>query len=312
MQNGSSTSDENEFQPDEPLRSIIGLFPTDRKAHEAGLAVLAAGSAYWVFPYEGQYALVVRSSEAERLETEVNIYRLRNRFWPAVSPELAEKKISALPTWTFLVFILSVFYLQGSYPYLDELGMNSSQAFRQQGAWWRIFTATTLHADLSHLTGNLFGMGLFGYFAARYLGNGLAWTGIILTAALSNLTNVFLHWDHAFLSLGASTAVFGALGLVTGFPIGSYLRSGNKINRRQWLIPLSGGVTLLAWLGSGNFPTDVAGHIWSFLYGLIAASTLARFKIHALIQKRAQRILLFLGWSLLLFSWALALASSGQ
>jgi len=157
----------------------------------------------------------------------------------------------------------------------------------------------------------LFGLGLFGYFAARYLGNGLAWAGILITAALANLTNVLLHWDHAFNSLGASTAVFGALGLVTGFPIGSYLQTGNKINRRQWVIPLAGGIMLLAWLGSGNYPTDVAGHLWSFLYGVILASLVANFEIHSHLQKFAQRLLLFLTWITLSVSWTFALLSSG-
>jgi rhomboid protease GluP len=242
----------------------------------------------------------------------VRVYRSRNRFWPPLSPELLEKKISPLPTWAFLIMLAAVFYLQGSFPKLDELGMVNSQDIRETGAWWRIITAVTLHADLGHLAGNLFGAGLFGYFAARYLGNGLAWTGIIICAALANATNVLLHWDNAYYSLGASTAVFGALGLVTGFPIGSFLKSGQKINRRQWIIPLAGGLMLLAWLGSGNFPTDVAGHLWSFFYGLIFVAALAKLGLHARVGPTAQRMWLALSWVLLANCWLLALLLSGK
>ena len=71
-----------------------------------------------------------------------------------------------------------------------------------------------------------------------------------------------------FFSLGASTAAFAALGLLTGFPIGTYLRSQEPMTTRDWLIPFFGGCVLFAWLGGGDFPTDVAGHLWSFIYGL--------------------------------------------
>ncbi len=307
MQNGSSEFEGTELWAEDGPRSILALFSNVQKAHEAGLAVLAAGSVYWVFPYEGQYALVVKSDEVVQLKRELAIFHDKNRFWPSVSPDLAEKSISSLPTSAFLFFLSCIFYLQGTYPQLEELGMNSSSAFRENSEWWRIFTAATLHADLGHLVGNLFGLGLFGYFAARYLGNGLGWLSILTTAALSNLTNVYIHWDHPFLSLGASTAVFSALGIVTGFPIGNFLKSGSKIDRRQWLIPLSGGVMLLAWMGSGNYLTDVAGHLWSFLWGLVGAMAMGRMGTQAGLGKRGQSILLSSTWVLLATCWLIAL-----
>ena len=312
MQNGSSEFEDSELWAEDGPRAIIELFPNVQKADEAGLAILAAGSVYWVYPYEGQYALVVKNEEAVQLKREISIFQNKNRFWPTVSPDLAEKRISALPTWAFLFFLSCIFYLQGTFPQLKDLGMNSSTAFQESAQWWRIFTAATLHADLGHLVGNLFGLGLFGYFAARYLGNGLGWLSILTTAALSNLTNVFIHWDHAFLSLGASTAVFSALGIVTGFPIGNYFKSGGKIDRRQWLIPLSGGLMLLAWMGGGNYLTDAAGHLWSFLWGLLAAAAMGKMGTQAALKKTGQSILLSFTWVLLAACWLLALSNSGQ
>lgn len=310
MQNDSSQSKAKSIQGEESPKTIIGLFPTDRKAHEAGLAILAAGGHYWVYPFEGKFALVVVSSDAGRLKDEVRIYTSRNRFWPPVSASLPEKEISPLPTYLFAGMLIAVFLLQGSYPSLDDLGMNSSSSFWRDGEWWRPGTAITLHADLGHLVGNLFGIILFGYFASRYLGNGLAWLSILLTAVLSNFTNLLIHLDSIFLSLGASTAVFAALGLVTGFPIGSYLRTGNQITRRQWIIPLAGGLMLLAWFGSGTFPTDVAGHFWSFLYGLLLAVALARFRAHARLTPGGQKILVLIHWFLIAACWMAAIAHS--
>lgn len=307
MQNGFSQPEDTQPLEIDPDKSVIATFPSQRKAHEAGLAILAAGGAYWVYPYQETYALVVKSNDAKRLANEVRIYGIKNRFWPRVSPHLAEQQISRTPTVLFLCFLVFVFLLQGSNPEIEALGMNSSEAFWNQNQWWRLITAVTLHADLGHLAGNLFGMGLFGYFTARYLGNGLGWMAILTAAILSNLTNVFIHTNSAFLSLGASTAVFGALGLVTGFPVGSYLKTGKQISKRQWLIPLTGGLMLLAWLGSGTARTDVAGHLWGFLAGLLLAGILARFEIHAKVSKKGQAVLLVATWTLLIVAWLFAL-----
>ena len=311
MQKGSSEFEDADPWPEEGPRAIIAHYSSAKKAHEAGLAILAAGGVYWVYPYEDQYALVVRRPEVDRLSAEIKLYQTANRFWPPVSPDLAEKKISALPTWSFLFFLSCIFYLQGAYPQLEEFGKNSSSDFREFSQWWRVVTAATLHADLGHLAGNLFGLGLFGYFAVRYLGNGLGWLSIIVTAALSNLTNVILHWDETFLSLGASTAVFSALGIVSGFPIGSYLKSGGTIERRQWLIPLAGGLMLLGWMGGGNYLTDVAGHLWGYLWGLVTAIIYGWIGLQARISKKGQTMLLCFGWGLIALCWILALSISG-
>ena len=131
---------------------------------------------------------------------------------------------------------------------------------------------------------------------------------------MANLTNVFIHWDHTFRSLGASTAVFSALGIVAGFPIGNFLKSGIKIDRRQWLIPLAGGLMLLAWMGGGNYLTDVAGHLWGFLWGMVLAIAIAigKYASHTTLSKTAQKMFLSSMWLLLGSCWFLALSSSGQ
>tara|TARA_B100001123_G_scaffold415063_2_gene515210 strand:+ start:5907 stop:6842 length:936 start_codon:yes stop_codon:yes gene_type:complete len=299
-----------EIIPETPMeldgRSVIGLYSTARKAHEAGLAVLSAGSPYWVFPFEDNYALTVSNSQAAQLAEEVRIYRSKNHFWPPVPVSLPEKKISLIPTVAFATMLVAVFVFQGYFPKLDDLGMTSSVAFLEENAWWRLFTSMTLHKDIGHLVGNLFGISLFGYFASRYLGNGLGWSNSVACAALANLTNVLLHTNTIYLSLGASTAVFSALGLVTGFPVGSYFRTGRPITNRQWVIPFAGGLMLLGWMGSGTYPTDVAAHLWGFIYGLFSAILLAKMKIHAWVSKKGQLILLGITWLILGVTWFLA------
>jgi membrane associated rhomboid family serine protease len=310
MQNSSSPNEDDNKPLDDAGKSIIALLPTEKSAHEAGLAILAAGCPYWVYPYKETFALVVRTSEASQLKHELRIYRLKNRFWPPISPALSEKSITSAPSYAFAGLLIVIFYLQGSYPQMDNLGMNNSADFWREGEYWRICTAVTLHADFGHLVGNLFGIVLFGHFSARYLGNGLAWTCIIATAALANMTNNLIHFSAPFFSLGASTAVFGALGLVTGFPVGSYFRTRDKITSRQWLVPLAGGLMLLAWLGSGNFPTDVAGHLWGFLWGLLCSAVLSFYCLHAKVSRWGQISLLAITWMTIAACWTLAFLNS--
>ena len=86
----------------------------------------------------------------------------------------------------------------------------------RDGQWWRLVTALTLHSSVKHLVGNLVFGALFGLFAGRLLGSGIAWFSILTTAVFGNLLNTLLL-DSAHRSIGASTAVFAALGLVAGY-----------------------------------------------------------------------------------------------
>lgn len=289
--------------------AIVGSYGSARSAHEAGLSVLACGHSYWVKHDTGRYLLVVPSKHAEKLRREVEIGEARNRYWPPASLDLPTRSTSKVPSIVALFKLVSIFALQSSSLPLSERGANSSHAVLEAGEWWRLFTAITLHADIGHLAGNLLGLSLFGYLACRYLGNGLAWALIVSSAALSNLTNVLLNAGQDYRSLGASTAVFAALGLLAGFPIGAFLRSRQPLQSRDWLIPFFGGCVLFAWMGGGEFPTDVPAHLWSFAFGLAAACLVALASLHAKLSALGQRILLVATASVLGFSWTLALNS---
>lgn len=286
---------------------VIGRYRTARLAHESGLTVLAAGFHYWVYPVDEVYVLVVPREIGETMRREVEIGELRNRFWPPPSLDLPSPTTSKGPTIAFIVVLAFLFYGQNANALLEELGMNSSEGVLVDGEWWRLLTAITLHADIGHLAGNVLGISIFAYLCCRYMGSGLAWLAILLVAGLSNLTNVIIHAGEAYRSLGASTAVFGALGLLTGFPLGAYLRTREPIVNRDWLIPFFGGCILFAWMGGGEFPTDVAGHFWSFIYGLAVATVTAWSALHAKISAIQQKGLLATAFLLLAIGWTWAL-----
>lgn len=289
-----------------PARVEIGRYPSAGRAHDAGLAVLSAGRPYWVYPDQDAFVLLVKGRDAEWLAGEVEAVEARNRSWPPSRLELPLQPANALSAMGVAFLLGGVFYLQSLDPDMTEQGMNSSRAVLADGEWWRLVTAVTLHADIAHLAGNLAGLPLFGYLCCRYLGSGIAWLAILLVAALANLTNVLLWGSDAFQSLGASTAVFASLGLLAGVPVGWYLRLGKPVRRHEWLVPLTGASILFFWLGGGEYPTDIAGHLWAFLLGVGAAIPLAYRLVGPRVRTRLQQLLLAATAVLMGGCWILA------
>jgi membrane associated rhomboid family serine protease len=89
---------------------------------------------------------------------------------------------------------------------------------------------------------------------------------LLLTVAAGaggNLANaIFQGPGHA--SVGASTAVFAAVGLLGGRGVAQRLRRG-ELGFRLW-IPLSAGLAIIAMVGTGE-RTDIWAHLFGFLTG---------------------------------------------
>ena len=174
-----------------------------------------------------------------------------------------------------------------------------------RGEWWRAFTALTLHWDLEHLLGNLGAGSLFGYFAARQLGNGRSWLLVLLAAGSANLLEAALVSDQ-FISAGASTAVFAAVGLLAAHTWRT--RRGFGLPGWRQAAPLIGGLLLLAWLGTEGENTDVLSHGLGFACGAVAGIGAATRRGNRLLEKMPQLLAgcAVLAW--LTLCWWLALA----
>jgi len=136
-----------------------------------------------------------------------------------------------------------------------------------QGQWWRAFTALTLHADLGHALGNASVGALFWTLLARRLGPALSSWAVLAAAVAGNLITAHLARSH-FVSVGASTAVFAALGAV------ALLEAAAGAGRRAFLAAGS-GVALLGFLGTGK-EADLLAHLFGFLCGAGAGLLLAQ------------------------------------
>ncbi len=171
------------------------------------------------------------------------------------------------------------------------------------GEWWRIVTALTLHSGLQHLAGNLvFGI-MFGLFAGRLLGSGVAWLSIVVAAATGNALNTLLL-ESAHRAIGASTAVFAALGLMAGFVWRSKLMVQDRWPYR--LGPIVGGFALLAYTGTGGENTDIGAHLMGFLCGLCAGMLLTAAR-DQLSNRRLQIVCGVAAIALVVGCWLLAI-----
>jgi membrane associated rhomboid family serine protease len=156
----------------------------------------------------------------------------------------------------------------------------------QAGEWWRAVTALTLHWDASHLLGNVGSGALLGFSAAQVWGNARAWLLILLAGVLANFTEGMLG-QGGYVSAGASTAVFAALGLVAAHAWRTRRQSAQS-SMRRWA-PLIAGVAMLGFFGSGagsgtgspgllaeadttNVLSHALGFVAGVLCGVLAAS----------------------------------------
>jgi rhomboid protease GluP len=256
--------------------SGVEVFRGSREAcFEFGLVLDAKGLGYERAESDHGWVLTVAPALAEIANDELRRYeseRIERREEPAPWMPFTGSGFGAAVY--ALVLILTAYCAGIDLFRIDwfAAGALDSQP-RAAGEWWRAVTALTLHWDQEHLLGNLlFGVGI-GTLAGRMFGPGVAWLSILVSGAAANYADMLVSppWHRA---VGASTAVFAALGLLAGFGWGRRLpRRDRRLYR--WA-PLFAGICLLALLGAGNEHVDVLGHLLGFLTGTALGWAFAR------------------------------------
>ncbi len=173
------------------------------------------------------------------------------------------------------------------------------------GQWWRVVTALTLHSDSAHLLSNLLFGAVFGFLAGRVLGGGVAWLGIVIAGALGNFMNAIVQ-PPGHLSIGASTAVFAALGMIVSHSLQTWTLDQQKPTAMKRWSPLIGGALLFAFLGIGGEHTDVIAHVTGFLAGLLIGWIGCQISGRWLSMRTVQRLAGFGAIVLVGFAWVMA------
>lgn len=257
----------------------LGRYQGLAHAQEHALVVLAMRQPCWVRATDdGMFSLHAEPAAAEAARHEIATYENEQSGLAgrpaAVSPRLRFKAgTSALAVW--MLSLVAGFVLQQDHPSLTDRGASSSVGLIGHGDWWRPLTSLFLHADFPHLMGNLIAGACFGALASKSIGAVRAWPLILLSGIGGNLLTSLSAWPEAYESIGASTAVFGALGLLSGIGFVSLLRSRRGLPWLRVAAPLLAGIVLLGWLGGAppDAGVDVIGHAAGFLCGLVGGGT---------------------------------------
>jgi membrane associated rhomboid family serine protease len=176
------------------------------------------------------------------------------------------------------------------------------------GQWWRALTAVTLHENVAHLVGNVIASLVFVSAVGRWLGAGMGALLILACAFCANMLTALWHrHDGHFVSLGASTATFAAMGLVAGLQLWRRWRWDQR--RRYFWLPLGAGLALFAMTGTGA-NADFGAHLFGLGVGAAAGTAVAATGLRA--PGRAGQALLFAAVSAVLVgTWLLAFRASG-
>ncbi len=177
------------------------------------------------------------------------------------------------------------------------------------GELGRTATALTLHADVPHLLSNLVFGALFSYLLFHSYGAGLGTLAMVLAGMLGNWINAWIQAPE-HLSIGASTAVFGAVGLLGG----SEARARHLLREPEArrFAPIGGALLLMLYLGVGGKETlhnvDVLAHLFGLLWGVVLGGLLGSVPRAQVERRGLQLASAFSACALLGLCWAAALA----
>ncbi len=244
---------------------------------DRALVLAAVNIPHQVISDAGGCALIVPAEFSSDAVEELGLYEDENPPVAIARPPRIDYQDALPGIFGFTVIVAMVAWADA----VNLFGMDWRTAGRvhgeliRDGEWWRLVTALTLHSGPSHLAGNLVFGTFFGFFAGRLLGSGVAWAAIVIAAMLGNFVNTLLL-ASTFKSIGASTAVFAALGILAGYVWRARLMSQERWSYR--LGPIIGGFALLMFTGTGDENTDVGAHLLGFLAGLVTGILLTRWR----------------------------------
>jgi rhomboid protease GluP len=172
------------------------------------------------------------------------------------------------------------------------------------GEPWRAVTALTLHADFPHVLGNALVGALFLAGVFRVFGLGAGAALVLVAGAGGNLLEAWLRGPEAVTVIGASTAVFAALGLLAGR--GLVRGRARGLRGRSAFLPVAAALGLLAMLGTAGQHTDVWAHACGLAVG-VALGTGATATRRLLASRALQGAAGTAALALLVGAWWLAL-----
>jgi membrane associated rhomboid family serine protease len=273
---------------------------------EAALVLEASGLHPLVEAGPEGFALAVPAAEAGAAQAALRAFAEENpAAAPPASPAPALDPVAVPHALAIGAALLAFFAVTGERrtgaPWFAQGAADAALVWG--GEPWRALTALTLHADLGHVVGNAVAGALFLAGVFRVFGFGVGAALVLLAGTAGNLWNAALRaGPHEV--VGASTAVFGALGLLAGRGLVTGRMRG--LRGRRAFVPVAAALALLAMIGTEGERVDVWAHGLGLAAG-VALGALAGGLGARLAAPAVQRLAGLAAIAALAGAWALAL-----
>jgi len=240
---------------------------TNEEAETLGLVLLSSGIVHKSEKSKNGWEISVHQESAVEAEILIRKYRAENSIVSAEPDRFFydyTKSLSGVWAALLLAAVHIVVYTRVDHHLVK--GICAASAGRiLNGELYRAAAALMLHADIVHLTGNMVGIAILGSAVCSIMGWGTGWLAVLSSGIAGNLMNAYFY-KAGHSSIGASTAVFGALGILTAW---QFLRRARQPGQRlKALLPLGAGLALLGFMGS-SMHTDILAHLFGFLSGIV-------------------------------------------
>lgn len=240
----------------------------EEQANLITLILSASGLPYAVVKGDGGWEIWIKEAYLEQANHRIAAYFQENSTAQPV-PTNQPPKLFRTHSGLFSAALLLAIHAAIAYHHAQGTVFNMYSASAHQimaGELYRAVTALMIHANPVHLVGNMIGIALFGTAVCTLTRPGMGWLLILLTGITGNLANA-VFYRSAHVSIGASTAVFGAIGILCA---ARFWRNTAHTRRRlrTWL-PLGAGFALLGFLGASGERTDLMAHLFGLLSGLV-------------------------------------------
>lgn len=254
--------------PAEPENATLG--PVNRLAQlrEWTLVLASMGIAHAVRDIGSSWVILVSEEDQTRASEAIRLYEAENRNWPPRRQRELLPYARSLVAPLLMLLLVLFFSVTGPADRSSEWfarGTASSDRILH-GELWRAVTALTLHADTLHVLGNALTGSIFLSAVNRRLGDGRGPLVVLLAGTLGNWMNA-VWYRSGHLSIGASTAVFGAVGILAA----TQLALDHREKGRTWfqrVAPVVGGLALLGMLGASPH-SDLLAHLFGLGAGLV-------------------------------------------
>jgi membrane associated rhomboid family serine protease len=247
--------------------TAVRVTPERQQADEWAVVLAAGNIPHRLRPRLDGWALIVAVRDAEAAREALDAYERENNIADTADVDadaVAPVRATAAVGIAIGLLLIGFFAVTGTWASRSiwfERGSADAERI-VAGEWWRTVTALTLHADAPHVVGNAGASAVLVGAVSQQLGPGVGLCVLLLAGAGGNALTAIAHGTHHD-SVGASTAMFGAIGILGATRVVS--RGRRLAGRKPWMV-VAASLALLALLGTSP-GSDLLAHLFGLLLG---------------------------------------------